>query len=208
MLLDAALAGLNRLLAREEWPRERLQPFAGQSVRLVLGGTSLRLAISAAGDFSRGVRDGRSGHDEARDSADVTLTVPTERLLPQLLEEGPAALVAGVHIDGSAALAEALREVFRDLRLDPEAVLAERIGDIAAHRLSAIGRQALRSAAEGGRRLRENVGEFVRFEADRQVAPEAMQAFAQQVRDTADRTETLEAQIDALAAQAGRHPTH
>lgn len=200
MLLDAALAGLNRHLAREEWPRERLQPFAGQSVRLVLGGTSLRLAIGAAGGFSRDNRIGDSG-------TDVTLTVPTERLLSQLLEDGPAALVAGVRIDGSAALAEALREVFRDLRLDPEAVLAERIGDIAAHRLTAFGRQALRISAEGGRRLLENVGEFVRFEADRQVAPDAMRDFSRQLRDTAARTETLEARVDALAAQPGPHPT-
>lgn len=199
MLFDAVLAGLNRLLAREEWPRERLQPFAGQTVRLVVGGTSLRFGISSAGDFSR---DGRSGEDRT----DVTLTVPTERLLPQLLEAGPAGLVDGVRIDGSAALAEALREVFRDLPLDPEAVLAERVGDIAAHRLTAIGRHALRSSAEGGRRLIENIGEFVRFETDRRVTPDAMHDFTRQVRDTANRTQTLEARIDALAAQAGRHP--
>ena len=207
MLLDAALAGLNRLLAHEEWPRERLQPFAGQTVRLVGGGTSLRLRISAAGDFSRDARDGGTGHDCGEGGADVTLTVPSQRLLPQLLEEGPAGLVAGVRIDGSAALAEALREVFRDLRLDPEAVLAERIGDIAAHRLTAFGRHALRSSVEGGRRLLENIGEFVRFEADRRVTPKAVQDFARKLRDTADRTETLEARIDALGAPTGRQQT-
>jgi ubiquinone biosynthesis protein UbiJ len=124
MLADAALGWVNHLLAGEDWARERLKAFAGQTARLELGALSLPLAITASGYCATGDRNA---------AASVTLKLPADAPLLALTDR--PALRASTQISGAAELAESLGFVFRNLRWDAESDLALLTGDIAARRL-------------------------------------------------------------------------
>jgi len=131
MLVDAAFGWVNHLLAGEEWARERLKPFAGQTARLELGALSLPLAITSSGYLVAGDRNA---------TASVTLTLPADAPLLALTDDRPS-LRAATQISGAAELAECLGFVFRNLRWDAESDLALLTGDIAARRLLEGGKQ-------------------------------------------------------------------
>lgn len=152
MLQEAFLAGLNHLLAGEEWARGRLKPFAGQTVRLELPPLLFCFAITPGGYF-------RS--NDADTPATVTLSLPGASPLRLLGALGdPAALLASAQITGAAGLADCIGFVFRNLRWDVESDLADLVGDIAAHRLVHAGKQLVDWQQKAAWSLARNVAEY------------------------------------------------
>ena len=179
MLLGAALRIVNHLLAGEDWARDRLQPFAGQTARLEFGALTLPLAISGGGLFVAAGRDA---------PAEVTITLPADAPLRALTDR--PSLFAAARLSGSAELAETLGFIFRNLRWDAESDLAQVIGDIAAHRLVAGGKQLARWHRQQAVNLAANFAEYF-TEEDPSIARRA---------DVAD----FCAQVAALPSQLGR----
>lgn len=191
MLLGAALAAINHLLAGEDWARERLSPFAGRTARLEFGVLALPLAIGADGRFVAAERDA---------PADVTITLPADAPLRALTDR--ASLLSAAHISGSAQLAENLGFVFRNLRWDAEADLAQLVGDIAAHRLVAAGGQLARWQRQQAYNLAANLAEYFTEEQPSIARRRDVADFCAQVAGAADEAARIEARIAALEAKA------
>jgi len=188
MLRRAAFAFLNHLLHAEPWAATRLKPFAGQHARFELG--ALRASFVVAGDGSL-VAAGDDGGDAA-----VVITLPGDA--PFRLISDRKALLAGARITGTADFAEALGFVARNLRWDAEADLAKGIGDIAAHRLLAAGRQFKDGGRDRYRRLQANITESVGDGTTLVVARSEADALADELSRLLESVDRLAGRIDRL----------
>lgn len=187
MLLGAALGLVNHLLAGEDWARQRLSPFAGQTARLEFGALTLPLAINADGLF---VAAGGNA------PADVTITLPADAPLRALTDR--PSLFTAARLAGSAELAETLGFVFRNLRWDAEGDLARFVGDIAAHRLVAVGNGLLRWHQQQAFNLAANLAEYFTEESPSIARHGDVADFCAEVTRLPDQLARLEARIAAL----------
>lgn len=181
-----AARGLNALLDREVWARQRLRTHAGKSVRIVAGSLDLLLAIGADGRVSTGAGP-----------ANVTARVAAADL-PRLLDADPAQRLSAVHIEGEAALAHAVADLARDLRWDVEDELAQRLGDLPARLLVRGVTGVAQAVREGATRLTQNASEYAVHEAGLLAAPEAVHAWAREVSTLDDAVRGLQSRVDAL----------
>ena len=140
---------INHLLAGEDWARDRLKPFAGQTVRLEAGPIARVFAITAGGFVAAGDSDAIVA---------VTITLPADAPLRALIDR--PALYAAAQISGSAELAENLGFLLRNVRWDIESDLAQLVGDIAARRLVEGGERVRNWQAEQARNLAQNLAEY------------------------------------------------
>lgn len=186
---------LNSLLRREDWARDRLAQHAGKTVRFVVGTLKISLTIES------------SGFTQASDPAivpDVTLTIPASKIpaLPALIKsKDPSALTAILHIQGDAALAQAVSDLARDLRWDVEHDLAARVGDVAALRIVRGASLFARTARQSTRHLAENAGEYLAHESSLMANRQAVTVWTGTVDDMKHRLEQLEARITSLEHQ-------
>lgn len=188
MLLGAALRIVNHLLADAPWARDRLQAFAGQTARLEFGPLRLPLSISAAGVFVAG--------DAAASAASVIIALPGDAPL-RALSDGRS-LFALARLSGSAELAEALGFVFRNLRWEVEDDLARWVGDIAAHRLVAGGRQMARWHRQQAVNLAQNLAEYLTEESPTIARRADVAEFCAQAAELPPALSRLELRIAAL----------
>lgn len=192
---------LNSLLRREDWARERLARHAGKSVRFVAGPWNVGLAIQSGGllDVS-----------DAVIVPDVTLTLPSEKLaqLPVILRKGDTdEITALLHIQGDAALAQAVSELARGLRWDIEDDLARVMGDVAALRLVGAAKGFSRSARRSATRLAENTGEYLVEESRQVLGRPAFEDWREQLGTMRHRLEQLEGRVERIergGSKAGR----
>ena len=191
MLDLAALQAFNHLLAAAPWARAKLVPFAGRRARLVLGPLPLEFRIAPDGTFES------LGTGEPA----VEIVLPAGAALA--LPEGREAMMRGAHITGAADFAEALGFVLRKLEWDAEEDLSRVVGDIAAHRIARAAGDFAAARAEAGRRLAENVAEYLRYEQPAGVGKPAMRAFAAAVDTLRQDVDTLERRLAALQ----QHPS-
>lgn len=144
-----ALGFINHLLAGEDWARDKLKPFAGQTLCLELGVLHRVFEITAGGLFAAGDEDA---------AVAVTITLPADAPLRALIDR--PALFAAAKISGCAGLAENLGFLIRNLRWDVETDLAGLVGDIAARRLVEGGKRVGKWQAEQARNLALNFAEY------------------------------------------------
>lgn len=190
MLQDAFLAGLNHLLAGGEWARDRLAPFAGQSVRLELPPLHFVFEITPAGYFRKA--DGKT-------LAAVTISLPGAsplRLFAGLTDT--SSLLDSAQVKGAAGLADCIGFVFRNLRWDIESDLAAVVGDIAAHRLVRGGRQLLDWQQKAAWNLARNVAEYLTEESPTIARHRDIAGFCRDVGTLASPLVSLEQRISAL----------
>lgn len=187
----ALIQAFNHLLAAAPWARDKLAPFAGKRARLVLGALPLEFRIAPDGTFES------LGTDEPA----VEIVLPATA--PLALLQGREAMMRGAHITGAADFAEALGFVLRKLEWDAEEDLSRVVGDIAAHRIARAAGDFAAARAEAGRRLAENVAEYLRYEQPAGVGKPAMRAFAAAVDTLRQDVDTLERRLAALQ----QHPS-
>lgn len=152
-----AVRALNAVLNREPWAQSRLAQYVGRTVGITIGDLHLPLGFSYAGTLVL---------TESTEQADVQITVPAERLrqFPAVLAQSapnPDALLALVHIQGDAGLANAVAQVVSQLRLDPEAEIARYTGDLFAVRSMALLKQLIRSGQRTAKHVEANMAEFL-----------------------------------------------
>lgn len=183
-----AVSALNALLRREEWARERLARHAGKTVRFALGGFTLGLTIDS---------EGLASQADPAVVPDVTLTVAPEKLpLPRLgADRETPDFAQATHISGDAALAQVVADLAKQLRFDPEDALARVVGDIAALRIVGGARSAADGARHAGKRLAENVSEYLAEESGVLVGRPALEQWRLDLAE-------LTASTDALARSA------
>jgi ubiquinone biosynthesis protein UbiJ len=177
---------LNRLLDAEAWARERLAPFAGETVELRAPPLpALRFAIVEGGRLAPGA------------AASLTLTLTPESL--PALARGEEHFMRSVVIEGNAPLAQEVLHLARHLRWDAEEDLSKLVGDAAAHRVAGLARDFAAWQLDAGRRLAASFMEYAQEEAGL-LAPRAGYAeFAGEVARLRDALERLEKRIERLA---------
>jgi len=179
---------LNHLLRQTPGAAEALLRHAGCNVRFDLTLAQFDFRIGDDGYFS----------EAAVDVPDAVIR-PTAALLTRLPFFGREALR---HADysGDDALLQTLDRVFKQLEWDIEADLAPIVGDVAAHRLHALGHDALAGIARTFSALGHNAGEYVVEEAELMARAVDVARFNREVDTLADDVARLEARLRQLEA--------
>ena len=121
---------LNRLLAAEDWARQRLAPFAGETVELRAAPLpTLRLRILEGGSVQA-----------ADETAEPGLTMTLKPDLLVALARGEEHALRAVDVQGNAKLAAEVLVLARHLRWDVEEELSRVFGDVVAHRVAGAAR--------------------------------------------------------------------
>ncbi|HEY9099875.1 MAG TPA: hypothetical protein VIN38_13485 [Thiobacillus sp.] len=187
-LITASLIerSLNHLLHQSPGASEALLRHAGSSVRFDLTLKQFDFRIAGDGCFS----------EAAIDTPDAVIR-PTPALLTRLPFFGREALR---HADysGDPALLATLDRVFKQLNWDVEADLAPVVGDIAAHRLHALGRDTLAGMNQAAHAIGHNLSEYVVEEAELMARAVDIARFNREVDALADDTARLEARLRLL----------
>jgi ubiquinone biosynthesis protein UbiJ len=180
---------LNHLLRQTPGASGALLRHAGASVRFDLTLMQLDFRIADDGYFS----------EAAVEYPDAAIR-PTAALVTRLPFFGREALR---HADysGDPALLATLDRVFKQLSWDVEADLAPLVGDIAAHRLNAFGRDALAGIHNSLAALGRNASEYVVEEAELMARGVDVARFNREVDTLADDVARLEARLNLLQAR-------
>ncbi|MGD9952689.1 MAG: SCP2 domain-containing protein [Burkholderiales bacterium] len=179
-------AALNRLLERETWARERLAPFAGETVELRAPPLpALRLAIGEGARLAPG--GGEAG---------LVLTLAPASLTA--LARGEEYFMRSVAIQGNDALAREILHLARHLRWDAEEDLSRLVGDAAAHRLMGLARDVASWQLDAARRLAESVMDYAQHEARLLASRAEHGALAAEVATLRDALERLEQRIGRM----------
>lgn len=177
---------LNHLLQQSPGASEALLRHAGCSVRFDLTLAQYDFRIADDGCFS----------EAAVDTPDAVIR-PTVALVTRLPFFGRDAL-RHAEYSGDPALLATLDRVFKQLSWDVEADLAPVVGDIAAHRLHAFGRETLAGIAHTLSALGHNASEYVVEEAELMARPVDVAHFNHEVDTLADDVARLDARLRLL----------
>lgn len=185
------LRALNHLLRAEPWARERLAPFAGETLAVQAPVfPEVRLTVAEDGSLQA-----------AAAGAQPSLTVKLRPGALAAAARGEEHLLREVDIAGNARLASELMFLARHLRWDVEEDLSRVVGDVAAHRLVGAAREVAAWHRDAARRFADGLLEYAVEEKGMLARREDLAALAlaqAQLRDALDR---LEARIGRLAAR-------
>jgi ubiquinone biosynthesis protein UbiJ len=196
-----AVTTINHLLAQEAWARDTLIRRAGKVACIDMG--HVRLCMRVA-------RDGMLEAAGSEDAPDVTIHVKLSDL-PLILQNRDRAF-SYVRIEGDAEFANTISQLSKGLRWDAEHDLERFLGPIATNRLVGGARAAVSHATGAGRRLAENVAEFLLEERRVLIRPTIVDDFAGEVnrlRDDVERSakriakleQKMEQKMEQLRAQ-------
>jgi ubiquinone biosynthesis accessory factor UbiJ len=192
-LSASAVATINHLLVDESWARASLQRHAGKIAVIDTGHLALRLRVAADGLLE-------AGQPDAVPSVTIHVKLTDLPLIAQNRERA----FSYVRIEGDAEFANTISQLSRGLRWEPEHDLERLFGPIGARRLAGGARSAFTNANAAGRRLAENLAEFLVEERPVLVRPSDVDDFGADVvrlRDDIERTAKRIARLEQLMKQ-------
>ncbi|HEY1226069.1 MAG TPA: sterol-binding protein [Ramlibacter sp.] len=194
-----AIAAINHLLAQEAWARDALALHAGKEACIDTGHLRLRMRVA---------RDGMLENSNSDDPANVTIHVKLTDL--PLIAQNRDRAFSYVRIEGDAEFANTISSLSKGLRWDAEHDVERLFGPIGASRLVGGAKSAVTGAVATGRRLAENVAEYLLEENPVLVRPTVVEQFADDVARTRDDVERLDKRIarleQKLAQRAATRP--
>ena len=154
MLNSLSLPVINRVLSDDPWVMSRLSAFAGATVRIALADKPLlRYTIEPNGLLA--------AHEVfGDDEPTLSIDLPGDAA-SRFISQGRHGMIKAAKIRGNIDLANAVNDVVDNIRPDPEAFLASKIGDIAAHRTMGLFYSLKRSAEQIATRLKDQFTEHV-----------------------------------------------
>ena len=154
MLNSLSLPVLNRALSDDPWAMSRLASFAGSTVRIALADKPiLRYTIEPNGLLA--------AHEVfGDDEPTLSIDLPGDAA-SRFITHGRHGILKAAKIRGNIDLANAVNDVLDNIRTDPEAFLASKIGDIAAHRTMGFFYSLKQSAEQLAARLKDQFTEHV-----------------------------------------------
>ena len=154
MLHSLSLPVINRALRDDPWAASRLAAFSGSSLRISMAERSLmRYTIEP---------DGLLAVHQAFGDDEPTLSIDLPGNAASLfLSHGRQGVIKAAKIRGNIDLANALNDVMDQIRPDPEAFLASKIGDIAAHRIMGLAQSLKQGAEQLAVRMKDQFTEHV-----------------------------------------------
>jgi len=177
---------LNRLLAPEAWARQRLAPFAGETVELRAAPLpTLRLRILEGGTVEAGSAE-----------AGLTMTLKPELLVA--LARGEEHALRSVDVQGNAALAAEILVLARHLRWDVEEELSQVLGDVVAHRLAGAARAFAAWHLDAAQRVTGALVDYATEEKKVLVRRSEFEALAQPLARLRDAIARLDKRLERL----------
>ncbi|MEG0820497.1 MAG: SCP2 sterol-binding domain-containing protein [Burkholderiaceae bacterium] len=183
---QAAVAALNRMLARESWARTKLSPFAGRAARFDVPPFALALQVADGGLFA------------VADQGVAAVTIKASLAALPLALGDPKAMMRDVRLEGDAEFAQALSFVLQNLRPEPEEELSRFVGDIAAQRLVGLARAALAQARVSGEGLAHSVADYFAAENPMLVTRREAEQFTRDVSTLRDDVERLAKRLERI----------
>jgi ubiquinone biosynthesis protein UbiJ len=177
---------LNHLLDAQPEAKQRLSPFAGQSVELRAPPLpALTFTILPGGKVEAG-------------GAEPALVVTLKPELPAALAKGEDHAMRAIDVSGDERLAAEVGWLVRNLRWDAEEDLSRLMGDVVAHRLARGARDFLTWQADAVGRLAAAFADYATEESRILVARAEHASFAAGVSRLRDALERLEKRIGHL----------
>jgi ubiquinone biosynthesis accessory factor UbiJ len=177
---------LNRLLAGEPWARERLAPFAGETLELRAPPLpALRLALLEGGSVQAG-------------DAEPSLTMTLKPELLVALARGEEHALRAVDVQGNGRLAAEVLVLARHLRWDVEEDLSRIFGDVAAHRLAGAVRAFAAWHLDTAQRLGGALVDYATDEKRLLVRRAEMETVAEPIAQLRDAIARLEKRLERL----------
>ncbi|NCW89814.1 MAG: hypothetical protein EBV73_04600 [Rhodocyclales bacterium] len=191
MLHSLSLPVINRALRDDPWAASRLAAFAGASLRISMAERSLmRYTIEP---------DGLLAAHEVFGDDEPTLSIDLPANAASLfMSHGRQGVIKAAKIRGNIDLANALNEVMDQIRPDPEAFLASKIGDIAAHRVMGFAQAFKQGAEQLVMRLKDQFTEHVAEGQSVIVPTPEVRAFMDDVNTLRNDAARLQQRIDRL----------
>lgn len=154
MLNSLSLPVINRALCDDTWAMQRLSAFAGSTVRITLADRPIvRYSIEPNGLLA--------AHEAfGDDEPTLAIDLPADAA-SRFISHGRHGILRAARIRGNVDLANAVNDVMDNIRPDPEAFLADKIGDIAAHRLIGLFHVMKQGAEQLAGRLKDQFTEHV-----------------------------------------------
>ena len=178
---------LNHLLDAEPWARERLAPFAGETLELRAPPLpALRFCVLPGGRVEAG------GQEPA-----LVVRLSPEALIA--LARGEEHFLRSVEVSGNARFAAEVMTLVRHLRWDAEEDLSRLVGDVAAHRLVGLARGFAAWQADAARRLAASIADYLVEEKRVLVARPLAEDLAADIARLRDAVERLEKRVQRLA---------
>lgn len=192
-----AVAVINHLLAQEAWARALLARHAGKEACIDAGLASLRVLVARDG-----LLEAAGAHLDAG-APSVTIRVKPADL--PLIAQDRARALSFVKIEGDAEFANVISQLANGLRWDAEHDLERVLGPLGAHRAVQGARRAAGGAGQAGRRLAENLAEFLAEERPVLVRPARRDAFSLDVVRLRDDVERAAKRVARLEQALARH---
>lgn len=191
MLHSLSLPVINQALRDDPWAASRLAAFSGSSLRLSMADKPLvRYTIESDGLLAA---HQVFGDDEPTLSIDLPANAAS-----LFVSQGRKGVIKAAKIRGNIDLANALNDVMDQIRPDPEAFLASKIGDIAAHRLMGFVQSLKQGAEELVVRLKDQFTEHVAEGQSVIVPTPEAHAFMDDVSNLRNDVARLQQRIDRL----------
>lgn len=183
----------NRLLANQDWAREKLAPFAGRVFTFAVGPLSGAWLVTAEGTL-----------DTASSAvpADLRLTMSPWNV-PAFLAD-PTRWNEFVQESGDAEFGGALKDLARTWPWFVEETFAKVLGPIVGQRVADAGRRLLAFPEYAGQRVAESVGSYARDEAGLLARGSEFRRWEEELGIVAARVDALADRVEALAS--GVHP--
>jgi ubiquinone biosynthesis protein UbiJ len=177
---------LNRLLAAEDWARQRLAPFAGESVELRAAPLpALRLRILEGGTVAAGGAE-----------PGLTMTLKPELLVA--LARGEEHAMRSVDVQGNAKLAAEVLVLARHLRWDLEEDLSRLFGDVVAHRLAGAARAFAAWHVDAAQRVTTALVDYATEEKRLLVRRAELETLAEPLAQLRDAIARLDKRLERL----------
>ncbi|HEX7028361.1 MAG TPA: SCP2 sterol-binding domain-containing protein [Gammaproteobacteria bacterium] len=171
----------------------KLSMFAGKCLEVHVLGLEYRLYVTVDGERLKLSKT-------PRENIDVTVRGAPLALLKLMAAGNPAALLqrGEVTMQGDVDLGRKFKAVLGELDIDWEELLAQRIGDIAAHKLGNLTRDFLGWRRHAHASFAASLGEFLQEEVQHTPARIEVENFMADVDDLREATDRLEARIGLL----------
>ena len=179
---------VNRMLADQQWARDKLAPFAGRVFTLAVG------PVRAAWRIREG---GALDPASSADAADLALAIAPWSV-PSFLAD-PARWNEFVREEGDADFGGALKDLARTMPWFVEETFAKALGPIVGQRMADAGRKLLAFPEYAAQRVTDSAASYVRDEAPLLAHAGDLRRFGTEVAEIVERVEALEARVKALA---------
>jgi len=177
---------LNRLLGTEPWARERLAPFAGETLELRAPPLpALRLAVEEGGTIKAG-------------NAEPGLTMTLKPELLAALARGEEHALRAIDVEGNGRLAAEVLVLARHLRWDMEENLSRVFGDVIAHRLAGAARAFAAWHVDAAQRLGGALVDYATDERPLLVRRSELDTLAEPLAQLRDAIARLDKRIESL----------